>query len=371
MQLSIGVGLIGCGTVGGAVAQRLISERAVLEDRGGVRYELRGIAVRSAQRPRPDTLPSRLFSCDARALATDPSIDVLIECAGGAGEIAEAVEIALERGAYVVTANKDLIATQGPRLRALASMAGGALLYEAAACGAIPIVRVIAQALAGDEILAIAGIVNGTTNAILSAMECGTSYAQALADAQRAGFAEADPSSDVDGIDAAHKLALLAQLAFGCGVVTQQIPRTGISHITARDIARARASGDRIRLIAAARKTPRGIAAEVAPVFVSQGHPFAQAQGPENVVRVVARDAGALMFSGHGAGGSPTASAVLGDVVAAFRGIAERRSGVRRMAYYAPVAVEPFFSRSPGAQYAVYTGDNLTLPLGDCGAIGA
>lgn len=371
MRLSIGVGLIGCGTVGAALAERLLRGRTEIEARSGLRYELRGIAVRSSQLMRPAGLPSELFLYDARALAADPAIDVLVECAGGTSDIADAVEIALERGAHVVTANKELIATQGPRLRALAAMAGGTLSYEAAVCGAVPIVRVLAHALAGDQILSIDGIVNGTTNAILSAMEGGSSYAAALADAQRRGYAEADPANDVEGFDAAHKLALLAQLSFGCGVVTHQIARGGITHVTARDIKRARASGHRIRLIAAARKTAGGVAAEVAPVFVPGDHPFARAHGPENVVRVVARDAGPLLLAGTGAGGTATASAVLGDILAAFRAIAERRSGVRRAAHAAPVAVEPFFSRSPGSQYAVYPGDDALLRLGDCGAIGA
>lgn len=359
MQLSIGVGLVGCGTVGANVAQRLLERQTALQTACGAQYELRAIAVRSAERERPCAIPRGLFTTDARTLAADPAVDVLIECAGGTDPIGEIVEVALERGAHVVSANKDLIATQGPRLHALASACGGSLSYEASACGAVPAVRVLAQALAGDEVLSIAGVVNGTTNAILCAMESGSGYAHALADAQRLGYAEADPASDVDGVDAAHKLALLAQLAFRCAIVSPRIPRTGITHITTRDVARARALGCRIRLIAAARKTPEGLAAEVAPVLVPEDHPFAQAAGPQNVVRIVARDAGTLLLCGEGAGGAATSSAVLSDVIGVMRSIAQRRIPVRRCAESsAALSVRPFFAfagqghGSPG--YAVW-----------------
>lgn len=368
MQLSVGIGLIGCGTVGAAVAQRLLARQQDIEANAGIRFDLRAIAVRSPERAR-GTLAQHLFTADARSLAADPALDVLVECAGGTGgEIAELIEAALERGAHVISANKDLIAAQGPRLQAIAAACGGMLSYEAAVCAAIPIVRVLSQALAGDEVFSVAGVVNGTTNAILCAMENGSDYAQALADAQRRGYAEADPSSDVEGHDAAHKLALLAQLAFRCSVVSAQISRRGISHLTARDIARARAMGHRIRLIAAAKKTPRGITAEVTPVLVREDHPFAQTSGAQNALRVVARDAGTLLLSGQGAGGAATASAVLGDVMSALRAIGQRISPARRVRNDAgAVAVEPFLD----VQDFVDTFDERPLPLRNRGAIGA
>lgn len=341
MQLSAGIGLIGCGTVGANVARLLLAQRSELEAQSGTRYDLRAIAVRSLERERAE-IPQHLFTRDARSVAGDPDIDILIECAGGTGEMADLVETALERGAHIITANKDLVATQGPRLRAIAAARGGTLSYEAAVCAAIPIVRVLRHALAGDEILSFAGVVNGTTNAILCAMERGSDYAQALAQAQRRGYAEADPSGDVDGHDAAHKLAVLAQLAFGCSVTSPQIARRGIVNIGPRDIARARALGQRIRLIAAARKTERGIMAEVAPVFIPETHPFAQTTDAQNALRVVARNAGTLSFSGEGAGGEATASAVLGDVIEALRAIADRRAAPRRLPGLANLAVEPF-----------------------------
>lgn len=367
MQLSVGIGLVGCGTVGTAVARRLLAQRQDIEAGAGVRYELRAIAVRSPERIR-STIPRELFIADARSLAADSAVDVLVECAGGTGDIAEIVEGALERGAHVVTANKDLIATQGPRLQAISAACGGTLSYEAAVCAAIPIVRVLSHSLAGDEIRCIAGIVNGTTNAILCAMENGSDYAQALADAQLRGYAEADPSSDVDGHDAAHKLALLAQLGFRCNVVSQQITRRGISHITTRDIARARALGRRIRLIAAAKKTQRGICAQVAPLLVPEDHPFAQTCGAQNALRIVARDAGTLLLCGEGAGGASTASAVVGDVMTALRAIGERRSPSRGVLINASaIAVEPFSSLEDFAD----TFDERSLPIGNCGTIGA
>lgn len=367
MQLSVGIGLVGCGTVGTAVAQRLLARQQDIEARAGVRYELRAIAVRSPERTRAN-IPQHLLIADARSLAADPAIDVLVECAGGAGDVGETVEAALERGAHVISANKDLIATQGPRLHAIAASCGGTLSYEAAVCAAIPVVRVLSHSLASDEVLSIAGVVNGTTNAILCAMEDGSDYAQALADAQLRGYAEADPSSDVEGHDAAHKLALLAQLAFRCNAVSGQISRLGISHITGRDIARARALGRRIRLIAAARKTARGICAEVAPVLVAEDHPFAQTSGAQNAVRIVARDAGTLLLCGEGAGGAATASAILGDVMTALQAIGERRSPAHRARLNAaPVAVEPFSSVEDFAD----TFDERSLPLRNRGTIGA
>ncbi len=246
------------------------------------------------------------------------------------------------------TANKDLIATQGPRLHALAASRGVALRYEAAACGAIPVVRALGESLAGDEVLAIAGVMNGTCTAILSMMEEGKSYEDALAEAQRLGYAEADPTSDVEGYDAAHKLALLLQLGFREAVVSPRIHRKGITGVTKRDIAHARMRGYRIRLVAAAMRDESGFYAEVAPVLVPENHPFAQTRGPENVVRVVARDAGPMLMSGLGAGGAATASAVMGDVVATLRSIAEQQNLSQRAridAFGAPTPISPLFER--------------------------
>jgi homoserine dehydrogenase len=346
VKMTVGVGLLGCGTVGANVADRLHRERETIERRSGVRYELRAVAIRDLAKERPESLDRRLFTRDARAIVDDPQIDVVIELVGGTTDAAELVERALDRGRHVVTANKDLLATQGPRLMALAASRGSALRFEGAVAGAIPIVRTLGEALAGDQILSIAGVINGTCTSILAAMEQGSSFARALARAQQLGYAEADPSNDVDGVDAAHKLALVAQLAFDLAVISPRIARTGIAAVTQRDVARARMLGFRIRLVAATVRTPSGIAAEVAPVLVAQAHDFAATSGADNVLYVRARDAGGLVLRGAGAGGPATASAVLGDVVNVLRTLGERRdlTSRGRIATLAPAfEVAPFF----------------------------
>jgi homoserine dehydrogenase len=221
------------------------------------------------------------------------------------------------------------------------------LRFEGAVAGAIPIVRTLGEALAGDDVYAVAGVVNGTCASILGAMEGGAAYDEALAEAQRAGYAEADPLNDVSGIDAAHKLALIAQLAFDLAVISPRIRRMGIAGVTQREVARARARGLRIRLVAATVRTQHGILAEVAPVLVTHDHAFAQTAGAENVVVVVARDAGSLVLRGAGAGGPGTASAVLGDVVSVLRALGERRDlGLRGDAAALEPAIEvaPFYA---------------------------
>ncbi|MGA8326543.1 MAG: homoserine dehydrogenase, partial [Candidatus Cybelea sp.] len=296
MKTTVGVGLLGCGTVGASVADSLQQARDVIERRSGVGYELRSIAIRDPQKKRPASLERRLFTRDARAIVDDPNVDLVVELIGGTTDAAELVERALDRGCHVVSANKDLLATQGPRLLSLAATRGVELRFEAAVGGAIPIVRTLHDALAGDEVLAVAGVLNGSCTSILSAMENGASFDEALARAKRLGYAEADPSNDVDGHDAAHKLALLAQLAFGLAVVSPRIPRSGIVPVTQRDVARARMLGLRIRLVAAMVLTARGIAAEVAPLLVPEEHEFGRTAGAENVVQIAARDAGRLVL---------------------------------------------------------------------------
>ncbi len=285
-------------------------------------YWLAGIAVRSLAKPRRAEIPAALFTEDAWQLVDDPSIDVVIECIGGTGIAAELVVASLSAGKHVVTANKDLLATRGPELRALAASHGVTIAYEAAVGGAIPIVRTLAESLAGEEILEVGGVLNGTTNFIVSEMFAGATYASALAQAQRLGFAEADPTSDVEGIDAAHKLAILAQLAFRRGLVTHEIPRTGITALAREDLSLAKRAGWRLKLIGCARAD----ASIVTPAFVPAEHPFAQPVGPQNCIRVIGRSSGSLTFAGTGAGSDPTASSVVGDVVAVLRRIAAGRN---------------------------------------------
>jgi homoserine dehydrogenase len=293
-------------------------------------------------------LERRLFTRDARSVVDDPHVDLVIEVIGGTTDAAELVERALERGRHVVTANKDLLGEHGPRLQALAASRRAALRFEGAVAGAIPVVRTLGEALAGDEILSVAGVVNGTCTTILSAMEEGAGFDESLARAQRLGYAEADPGNDVEGVDAAHKIAVIAQLAFGLAVTSPRIARTGISAVTQRDVARARMLGFRIRHVAAVLRTPNGVLAEVAPLLVAESHEFARTADAENVVQVVARDAGRLVLRGIGAGGAATGSAVLGDVVTILHALGQGRGfDLRGRSHSLETAsrIEPFFAQ--------------------------
>jgi len=311
MKSTVGIALLGCGTVGGGVAELLSQRRAHIERQSGASYEVVGIARRGS---------------DPAALIDDPRVDLVVESIGGTGVALECIEHALDRRRHVITANKDAIATQGPRLRALASARGTSLRYEAAVASAVPIISTIDCALAGDEIVEIAGILNGTCNFMLGKMREGSSFGDALRLAKAAGYAEADPRNDVEGIDAAHKLAVLIQHAFGVPVITPHIPHRGISHVTSATVRRARQHGYELKLLAYAQRTADGIAAEVGPGLVPFTHPFASCSGVDNIVRITASSAGPLLFSGAGAGRAAAASAVLGDVVAALRAVAERHT---------------------------------------------
>ena len=318
---TVRLALLGCGTVGSGVASLLLGASSSVAARSGVAPSLEAIAVRSRTKPRDAAIPSGLLTEDARALVVSPQIDVVIECIGGTADARELVELALANRKHVVTANKDLMATRGPELRALARANGVTIACEAAVGGAIPIVRTLGASLAGEEILEVGGVLNGTTNFILSEMFASSTYAKALAEAQRLGFAEADPSSDVEGIDAAHKLAILVQLAFRRALHTHQIPRRGITKLTRDDLSLAKRLSMTVKLIACARAG----SSLVTPAFVPLGHPFAQGSGAQNCIRVTGRSSGSLTFSGSGAGSAPTASAVIGDIVAVLRRISAGR----------------------------------------------
>ena len=333
MESRVGVALLGSGTVGGGVADLLEARRAQIEARSGVSFTVAGVANRSR---------------DPIALTDDPAVDLVVECIGGTGIALECIERALERGKHVVTANKDAIATQGPRLRALAASRGASLRYEAAVASAIPILGAVAHGLAGDRIIEIAGILNGTCNVMLGLMRAGASFADALAYAQREGFAEADPRSDLEGTDTAHKLAILLQHAFETPVVTERLTRRGITEIGSGIIRRARQHGYEVKLIAYGARDEHGLRAAVGPMLVPFTHPFARIGGVENIVRVRAVAAGLLSFTGPGAGRLPSASAVAGDVVAALRDLATRqvhRPPIARVDESADVT--PAFDRFP------------------------
>jgi homoserine dehydrogenase len=317
------VAVLGAGNVGGALVTLLLTEADAIEARSGVRIELAGVAVADMSRPRAG-VPLDLLTEDAKGLVSDPGVDVVVELIGGLDPARDLVETALAAGRPVVTANKELIAAYGGALADAAAASGVDLLYEAAVAGAIPIIRPLRESLAGERIRRVVGIVNGTTNFILTTMsEQGLSYAEVLAEAQRLGFAERDPAADVDGHDAAAKAAILASLAFRCVVAGSDVPREGISSVDPVDIAFADRLGYVVKLLAVAERFDDNgatddapeISVRVHPAMLPRTHPLAAVRGAFNAVFIEGASAGELMLYGRGAGGLPTASAVLGDLI--------------------------------------------------------
>ncbi|MDR6988899.1 homoserine dehydrogenase [Paenarthrobacter nitroguajacolicus] len=317
------VALLGCGNVGAQVARILIDDAEALAARSGARLELSGIAVRTIDAPRDVELPRELFTTDADTLVKDA--DLVIELMGGIEPARSLILTAIQNGACVVTGNKALLAQDGPTLYEEADKAGVQLSYEAAVAGAIPILRPIRDSLSGDRITRVLGIVNGTTNFILDQMDStGAQFADALAEAQRLGYAEADPTADVEGHDAAAKAAILASLSFHTRFSLDDVYCEGITKVSAADIASAKEAGFVIKLLAIAEKIEAsgngsGISVRVHPTLLPREHPLAAVRGAFNAVFIEAENAGELMFYGQGAGGTPTASAVLGDLVSAAR----------------------------------------------------
>ena len=323
-QTPLRVALLGCGTVGSEVARLLTSQADDLAARIGRRLELAGIAVRRPQRARQlDGIDPSLITGDAEALVRRDDVDLVVEVIGGVEPARGLILAAMANGASVVTANKLLLAEDGTTLFAAAESYGVDLYFEAAVAGAIPIIRPLRESLAGDEISTVIGVVNGTTNYILDQMHTtGSSFADALDEAQELGYAEADPTADVEGFDAAAKAAILSSLAFHSRVRAADVHREGITGVSSADIASAEAMGCVVKLLAICRLTdeerPR-VSARVHPAMIPTSHPLASVGGPYNAVFVESRSAGRLMFYGPGAGGSPTASAVMGDLVTTAR----------------------------------------------------
>ncbi|MEU1972395.1 homoserine dehydrogenase [Microbacterium sp. NPDC019599] len=317
------VALLGAGAVGSQVASLLQRHGPELADRAGATLELVGIAVRDVDAPRDVDLPRELFTTDAEPLIV--GADIVIELMGGIEPARTYLLQAINSGADVVTANKALLATHGPEIFDAADQVGAQVYYEAAAAGAIPIIRPLRDSLAGDRVQRIMGIVNGTTNYILDRMDTeGAELADVLADAQRLGYAEADPTADVEGYDAAQKAAILASLAFHTTVPLESVHREGITGIDKAMMDAARHAGYVIKLLAVCERLTDAAGAEsisvrVYPALISRQHPLASVHGANNAVFVQAEAAGNLMFYGAGAGGVQTASAVLGDVVSAAR----------------------------------------------------
>ena len=315
---ALSVALLGGGTVGSQVARLLTEDADLFAERVGAPLHLTGIAVRSLDRPREAAVDPALYTTDAETLVEDA--DIVVELMGGIEPARSLIERALRRGAVVVTGNKALLARHGAQLSALAAEHGGSLDGEAAVAAAIPILRPLRDSLAGDRVHRVMGILNGTTNFILDRMDTdGAAYDEVLAEAQRLGYAEADPTADVQGHDAAAKVAILAGLAFGGSFTIDQVDCTGIAAITAQDSAAAAEAGLVVKLLGIAERQVDGAVLRVHPTLVPREHPLAAVRGAFNAVFVEAENAGELMFYGPGAGGRETASAVLGDVVTAAR----------------------------------------------------
>ncbi len=330
------VALLGCGTVGTEVVRLLDRHSADLAARVGAPLELAGVAVRRPQRVRDLPVDPALFTDDAAGLVARDDVDLVIEVVGGIEPARSWLLRALTSGKSVVTANKSLLAEDGASLHDAAATAGTDLYYEASVAGAIPLLRPLRESLVGDRVHRVIGIVNGTTNFILDRMDTsGAGFAEALEEATALGYAEADPTADIDGFDAAAKAAILAGLAFHTRVTAADVHREGISGVTAADMSSAREMGCTVKLLAIAERsgTETGVSVRVHPSMIPRSHPLAGVREAYNAVFVEAEAAGSLMFYGRGAGGAPTASAVLGDLVAAGRNRLSGRRGPTESAY--------------------------------------
>ncbi len=319
---AVKVGLIGLGTVGSGVVEILRRHRADFARRAGVDVELVKFADRNAQRFADLGLPAEQCVTDAADVINDPSIDIVIELIGGTGVARDVVLSTLGVGKSVVTANKALLASNGEEVMAAAEATGADILFEASVGGGIPIIGPLKHSLTSNEIHTVMGIVNGTTNYMLTRMaEDGLDYDTALAEAQAKGFAEADPTADVDGLDAAAKIAILCSIAFNSRVVLSQVPAEGIRMLAPGDIAYAGEMGYTIKLLAIGRRTDSGIDVRVHPTMIRSGHPLASVNGVYNAIYVVGDSVGETMFFGEGAGSLPAASAVVGDLIEGARRI--------------------------------------------------
>jgi len=311
------IGVLGCGNVGAPLVALVGAQRDAIAARTGLRLAVTRIAVRDLAKPRPSGIDAGLLTDDPQAIVDDPGIDIVVELIGGIDPARELILRALKAGKPVVTGNKELLARCGAELFSAAEEAGVDLLFEAAVAGGIPIIRPLRESLVGEHITRVMGIVNGTTNYILTRMtEAGASYADALAEAQALGYAEADPTADVEGYDAGAKAAIIASIAFGASVVADDVHYEGITGITEVDIDFAKRMGFVIKLLAVAEQDDAGaIGVRVHPAMVPLEHPLAAVRESFNAVFVQGASVGDLMFYGRGAGGGPTASAILGDLI--------------------------------------------------------
>ena len=322
---TFGVAIVGCGTVGGAAATLLTRDAEILRSRIGPRLQLRHVVDIDFANAERLGLDKRLFRKDMDVVLKDKSVGVVVELIGGTTAARSVIERAIRAGKCVVTANKALLAQHGNELWALARKHGVCIAFEASCAGGIPIIRALHDGLIANRIDALYGIVNGTCNHILTSMtQQGKSYAEALAEAQRAGLAEADPTLDVAGIDSAHKLAILAALAFGRKIDFRAIPAEGIDSLQLCDVEYGQELGYVVKLLAIAQRQGDGITLRVRPAFISKEHPLAWVSGPFNAISVYGHATGHTMYYGRGAGGMPTASSVVADIASVATGVAQR-----------------------------------------------
>lgn len=338
---SLNIGMLGCGVVGSSVARLLKEDSGDFAARSGATLNLVKVAVKNTATKRPD-VPSEIISGDANSVVTDPNVDIVIEVMGGIDPTRDLLLTAIKNGKSIITANKALLALHGGELFEAAAKYGVDLYYEAAVGGAIPILRPMRESIVGDHVHRVMGIVNGTTNYILTKMdEEGSAFADVLREAQALGFAESDPTADIEGHDAAAKAAILAGLAFHTRVTSADVYCEGISKLTARDVAVARDMNHVIKLLAIAELTKDNrVSVRVHPTLVPRQHPLASVRNAFNAVFVEAESAGELMFYGRGAGGAPTASAILGDLIAVARNKARGVEG-HGETDYADLAIAP------------------------------
>jgi homoserine dehydrogenase len=337
---TVRIGLLGCGNVGGALVAILQRDAANIAARTGVRLEVARVAVRSVAKERSVAIPAPILTHDAAAVVVDPDVDVVVEVIGGIEPARGLILDAIKAGKPVVTANKELIANVGQEILEAGASAGVDVLFEAAVGGGIPLIRPLRESLAGERIRRVTGIVNGTTNYILTRMaEEGADYAEALAEAQQLGYAERDPTADVEGFDAGSKLAIIASIAFGGRIVAGDVYREGISGVTAADIAYAKRLGYVVKLVAIAEEADGDIAVRVHPAMVPSTHPLASVRESFNAVFIEGESVGELMLYGRGAGGMPSASAVLGDLIDAAHNL--RAGSVGRSLQLHPARLRP------------------------------
>jgi homoserine dehydrogenase len=327
MRQEVTVGILGCGNVGAALVAVLESNADLIRQRSGVGIEVARVAVHNLAKERDVHLAPGVLTNDAESVVNDPNIDVVVEVIGGVEPARSLILAALKSAKPVVTANKELLANFGEELFEAAETSGVDLLFEASVAGGIPLMRPLRESLAGERITRVMGIVNGTTNYVLTRMtEEGSTFAEAVAEAQELGYAERDPTADVEGFDAASKAAIIASIAFGARVVGGDVYREGITQITADDIAAAQELGYVVKLLAVADEHDGAVGARVHPAMVPLDHPLAAVRGSYNAVFIEGEAVGQLMLLGRGAGGGPTASAVLGDLIDAAKNL---RAGAR------------------------------------------